>query len=450
MANCQKLAKKYLSSECLYDECRTLQYADGLFWKWDGTRGVYKQVLEKILEAYVLRWLQDEWKGKEGFKPETGWWTWRNIRSTLLTEEIKVEPRWLHPQTPEETDHQWLGLSNGVLDLTAKLMGSTVLVPPTPRWFSPNILGTKYDPNATCTRYLQCLREWFPHDEGLRLFLQDYTGYLLTPDTSHHLALLLEGEGANGKGVYMHVLRCLLGVENCSALSLEQFRSEFGLADTIGKLVNLSSETTDKRTIPAATFKWLTGGDWKTYSRKHLSGLSCEPTARLVMSWNRRPFVDDTSSGFWRRVALVPFLEDFSDSPAPRLRNELVNEELSGILNWALDGWCRVQRAGGFTPVGAVADAVGAFRDEQDPARAFLKARIQEVNSGLIVKSALYQELDDWCADRGLSTPADTVVGKSIRRRFKHSTGSRSRLGGGKRVPCFRGIAWVKGGAPKL
>jgi phage/plasmid-associated DNA primase len=52
--------------------------------------------------------------------------------------------------------------------------------------------------------------------------------YLLTADTSYHKFVVLEGEGANGKSVFLDVLAALLGEENvahwiCRIKALVQF-----------------------------------------------------------------------------------------------------------------------------------------------------------------------------------------------------------------------------------
>lgn len=60
------------------------------------------------------------------------------------------------------------------------------------------------------------------------------------------------------------------------------------------------------------------------------------------MATNRLPAISDTSEGFWDRMRVIPFLERIrgSERDNPNLKDEIVAEELPGILNFALGGLC--------------------------------------------------------------------------------------------------------------
>jgi putative DNA primase/helicase len=61
---------------------------------------------------------------------------------------------------------------------------------------------------------------------------------MLLPDTGQQSFLVLEGEGANGKSVYMAGLEAMLGEDNCSHVPLELFGDRFSRTQTLGKLAN--------------------------------------------------------------------------------------------------------------------------------------------------------------------------------------------------------------------
>jgi len=59
----------------------------------------------------------------------------------------------------------------------------------------------------------------------------------------------------------------------------------------------------------------------------------------LVICSNYYPFIDVEDKAFLRRVRLLRFPRNFSeDAPDLFLRDKLA-KELSGILNWALEGY---------------------------------------------------------------------------------------------------------------
>ena len=77
-----------------------------------------------------------------------------------------------------------------------------------------------------------------------------------------------------------------------------------------------------------------------------------DPTHTLHLGTNHLPAVDDATDGFWRRVALVPWVVKFrkpgekGDAPAedPGLIEALA-DEAPGILAWAVR-WASVHAAG--------------------------------------------------------------------------------------------------------
>jgi len=57
------------------------------------------------------------------------------------------------------------------------------------------------------------------------------------------------------------------------------------------------------------------------------------------------------------------------------LAQEIIRKELAGILNWALDGLRRLNRQNGFTIPDKSKDLMEEYRQDADPARAFLSER---------------------------------------------------------------------------
>ena len=77
--------------------------------------------------------------------------------------------------------------------------------------------------DATCPRWMQFVDEITDGDKGLAVFLQKFCGYMLSGDRSEQIILFLLGEGANGKSVFLDVLKHVYGtyagVINAKALT---------------------------------------------------------------------------------------------------------------------------------------------------------------------------------------------------------------------------------------
>ncbi len=59
---------------------------------------------------------------------------------------------------------------------------------------------------------------------------------------------------------------------------------------------------------------------------------------------NQIPKIDDTSHGWWRRIYILEFLKAFSEAEMDVHLTDKLKTELSGIFNWALDGYKRLRK----------------------------------------------------------------------------------------------------------
>jgi putative DNA primase/helicase len=129
------------------------------------------------------------------------------------------------------------------------------------------------DDRAQCPTWLKFLDEVLERDIERISLLQEWFGYCLTPDTSQHKFMILEGEGANGKSIVCEVLTALLGKENVSNVPLEMFGERFQLTPTIGKLANIASEVGEIKSVAEGHLKQFTSGDKMYFDRKGIPGI---------------------------------------------------------------------------------------------------------------------------------------------------------------------------------
>jgi len=139
-----------------------------------------------------------------------------------------------------DADHLWerppldvVNVQNGLLTIA-----TGELKPHSPEFLSPVQLPVNYDPRATCPKWEKFVAETFPAD-GLSL-AWEIVAWLMVPDTSIQKAVLLTGEGANGKSRYLAGVQAFLGNENVCGLSLHRLESDrFCVARMIGRLTNI-------------------------------------------------------------------------------------------------------------------------------------------------------------------------------------------------------------------
>jgi putative DNA primase/helicase len=337
---------------------------------------------------------------------------------------------------------QVIPAANGNISLTDRDQeGKPRLLPHTAKYFSLSRLPYDYDPMAQCPRWIAFLEDVMQGDRQYIDLIQEWCGYLFRPDLREQKFLLCVGEGANGKGVFSEVVQELVGRENCSQVSLTRFANPFALYTTLGKLVNATNESSHTIEEEAETvLKAFVAGDRLTFERKFKEPIHAVPTAKVMIATNALPRFNDKTWGIWRRILLIPFDRTIpEDQQIRNLAQEILGKELPGILNWSLAGLSRLNRSG-FTIPEKSKDLMEEYRQDADPARAFLSERYTfSPNAFGVECGTVYKEYKSYCESNGCCALSNRQFGKQVRRVFPEV--DRDRPGsGGNRPWLYRGL----------
>jgi putative DNA primase/helicase len=339
--------------------------------------GVYRPNGESHVQTRTAQLLGDRWTRKRADE----------VASYLLATSPAL---WDRP--PLDV----VNVRNGLLDVA-----SGRLQEHTPDFLSPIQIGAVFDPKGACAAIDNFVREVFPADACELAF--ELPGHLMVPDTRLERGILLIGGGANGKSTYLGVIEAFLGgSDNVSAIPLQALDSNrFAAAGLYGKLANIVADLDADAVKSSAMFKAIVSGDVITAERKYGSPFSFRPYARLLFSANEPPPTHDTSYAYFRRWLIVPFEATFTGSRRdPDLRTKLTTpQQLSGLLNRALEGLYRLRKQGDFTKSETLDVAAREFRTAVDSAAAFVA---EECLVGPGLRSArprLYEAYKEWCGN---------------------------------------------------
>jgi len=249
-----------------------------------------------------------------------------------------------------------IATENGVvyLEAAANDAGADALRDLEPGDYALTRLPVEYDPAASYDEWEAYVEEWA--EDGKADALQEYVGYCLHVGAMPiHRALLLVGSGANGKGTFLHVVRQLLGEGNTSSIGLQTLANEKdAVADFHGSLANFDDDLSS-RSLGAGLgmFKKLVAGEQVRARRLYENGFEFEASGKHLYAANEVPQVNvpDDDEAFWRRWMLVEFPNHYPMADRdPMLKERLSTDDaLSGVLNWAIDGWARLTEQGHFT-----------------------------------------------------------------------------------------------------
>lgn len=247
------------------------------------------------------------------------------------------------------------------------------LEPHTPELRTTVQLPVTYNPNAICPYWEQFIESTFPQDSILLPY--DILAWLMIPYTKIQKAILLLGDGANGKSTFIRGLTSFLGPANISTVSLHDLEDDkFAPSQLYGKLANICPDLPNKRLATTSKFKAITGGDPVRAEYKYCDAFTFIPTARLLFSGNEMPVSADTTDGFYRRFIIVPFTKTFEENAAVahRLDSTLSSPgELSGLFNKAIARLPQLLDKG-IEITSTMSAAMKEFRDLTDPIAVWL------------------------------------------------------------------------------
>lgn len=277
-----------------------------------------------------------------------------------------------------------------------------------------------YEPDQQCPQYLKYLDRVLP-DKSLQAILQEFHGYVFTKEMKLEKALILLGEGANGKSVQFEITRSLFGAENVSTKSLgdlvDRDSGNDNRAKLRNKLLNYGSEIrADQMDIDM--FKRLVSGEPVAAREKYKTSFDLENQCKFIFNANRLPNLVEHSHAYFRRFLILPYEQIISEAERdPSLHTKIISTELSGILNWVIEGLQRLLIQKDFTQSQKVKDEIERYQKESNIILQFLEnERITPDPNKKVSNNILYKGYGDWCIKNGVRKESSMVFSKELNR----------------------------------
>ncbi len=344
-----------------------------------------------------------------------------------------------------------VNFKNGVLDVAT-------------RSFAPHdeslgfrsVLAAEYDEKAICPNWEKFLTDVTLNDESLVKILQEFVGYIVaSPDCRYQKGLALMGTGANGKSVFVNIIKKLVSKHGFSSVSLEDMQNPQNRLIMEGKLVNIAEENSYREAFKnTSTVKQMVTGGEVSVKRLYAQPYQYENTTKLVMLFNKLPRTGDDSEGFFRRLIMVPFDAQFSTALGNRdihIERKLL-EELPGILNWAVQGFDRLEQQGQFTHSERSEALLEVYKEESNPLIEFVNDYIvigtPESKEYMLDRDELYAKYLEWAQDNGMTYILNKKqVFGHVREMFKQKNNKypeeKRTTVGTKRKRSFEGMAFA-------
>jgi P4 family phage/plasmid primase-like protien len=385
--------------------------------------GVYRPHGERHVKAMV-KTLLTAWG-------ETKAWSTR--LASEVVEFIRTDAR----ETPDRPHMDLVNVENGMVRVE-----DGVLLPHDPKHLSVVQLPVKHDPAAACPSIEAFVAATFPADAHNLAW--EIPGVLMVPATWLQMAILLLGEGCNGKSVWLSLIVRFLGRHNVATIPLHRLEADkFAVSRLAGKLANVCADLPSEHLAGTSTFKALTGGDTLSAEYKFKDSFDLEPYARLVFSANHPPRSADSSAAFFRRWKVIPF--DHTFAPDEQIQRDVLDArlqapgELSGLFNRALEGLRRVQRQRRFSEPESTQAAWKDFHATTDPLAVWLDRYTIDDPDTYITKQTLRVAYNAAVERDGRPTMTPKSFGQALYR-LRPNIKEVQRTVGGRTQWCYLGI----------
>jgi len=317
--------------------------------------------------------------------------------------------------------------------------------------FSLNKLNVKYDANAKCSVWKTFLNGLLTSEDIVTL--QEFMGYCLVPTTIAQKAMFIIGRGKEGKSVIGDIMRALFADSMVQGELHNLQENRFMLAQLENKLVFYDDDLQTQALKDTGTFKKIvTISVPIMVERKGEPHYEILPYAKILANGNK-PIEScyDHSDGFYRRLILLkckPIAKDRKTNKM--LAVEIIEKELSGILNWAIEGLQRLMRNNWeFDISEATQNNLNDAEEESNNFISFMNdnTRVYFNDEGEVSSSDLYNAYRRWCDDNGSTSLAlRTVIGYIKNNTDEwHLEYTNNIHENDKRVRGFKGISLLEG-----
>lgn len=437
-------------AEALADDLREnspvpVVHDEGSFWRYDTALGTYAAISEDEAQRIVGRYSRKP--VGDGKYPRL-----LALSRRAILDAVQVCANSLRVAAPNFFKSAVPGVAfrNGFLALTSDGLDFRSH---SPDHRARHALRFDYDSSAPCPRWQQFLREVFPPvvaedaqdappvDDGAdrAALLQEFLGVcLFGMATRYGMALVLVGEGANGKSVLVKVATAPFPEGTVTSIAPQRWSTNHYLADLAGKLLNAVSEMPARDIADSDLFKAVVTGDALTADRKYEAAFRFVPQAGHLFACNTLPATRDHSQGFWRRFAVVRFNANFTGRADVGLADRLITEELPGIMAWMVEGARRVFEKGCYTVPPSSVQAKKDWQADADQAREFLAECVvrgdadpgwhkDDVPPKGISASDLYSMYRTWAETSGHKALCSKEFGKRAKAVLQHGRCSSAR-----------------------
>lgn len=207
--------------------------------------------------------------------------------------------------------------------------------------FTPYFIDIDYKPDAQPVRMVDDYIDNLTNkDPTYRDLLMEVIGYVMITDPERIRSLgkffMFRGDGANGKGTLLQIMKKIYNAKNCTNLSIKQLTDDRFKVTMVGKLANLGDDI-EAEAIDNDQLKVLKNiSTADTVATRHMYAESESTTFTIKLYFTTNSDISSFEKGYAykRRIVWLPMFNKV-DKPDPQFISKLTTKE-------ALEYWIRL------------------------------------------------------------------------------------------------------------
>jgi putative DNA primase/helicase len=186
-------------------------------------------------------------------------------------------------------------------------------------------------------------------------------------------------------------------------------------AKLANKLVNYASEINGN--LEASIFKQLVSGEPVEARLPYGQPFILKQYAKLIFNCNELPKDVEHTNAYFRRFLIIPFDVTIPQQEQDKqLHTKIIENELSGVFNWVLEGLNRLLEQKRFSECEAAQRAVEQYRIESDSVQMFLTEHAYKVSATIeIPLKDVFSEYRNYCIESGFKACSVRTLADRLR-----------------------------------
>ena len=275
-------------------------------------------------------------------------------------------------------------------------------------------IGADYDPSVECPRFITLLKSMFSDRPDANLvipLLQEWLGSALAISSlrrEQRRALIPVGVSRTGKTELTSIIRALLGGPIATP-SAKEFGERFGLETMYGAVAWVRDDAINEGDkLDPQRFKTVVTGEAIDIDRKNKPAIrDVRLDIPVVLTANSLARVRDSSDAVFNRSLILTMSNVIDDQTAQACRVEagagdqsigmtVFEAEASGILNWALEGLCRLRKRGFYNIPESIKMSITQYKDDNNPVGQWAREALKPDPYSKVERRDLVRSYNGW------------------------------------------------------